>query len=58
MWVFCPGHADVYGNEQVDKLAGLAPVGGQLLYDRNEVIKTLWYKVWHEELGVRSCYLK
>jgi hypothetical protein len=47
-WIFCAGHAGVCGNEEADKLAVLAPIGGQLLHDRKDVIKGLSDKAWKE----------
>ena len=45
-WIFCPGHAGVLCNEQADKMTGLALVKGKLQYDKRDVIKALWDKVW------------
>ena len=39
--IYCPGHAGVRGNEEADRLAVSAPVGGQLLHDRVDVIRAL-----------------
>jgi len=47
----------VRGNEQVDKLAHLVPVGGQLLYDRNCVIRALWDKVCSEFDETENAYV-
>jgi len=40
MWIFCPGHTVVCGNERTDKLAG--SVQEKLLYDKDDVIRALW----------------
>jgi len=45
----------VRGNEQADKLAGLAPVGGQLYYDRNDVVRALWDKGCIESDETEKC---
>jgi len=44
--IFCPGHTGVRGNEWADKLAGLAHVEGKLCYDKNDIIRALWDKMW------------
>jgi ribonuclease HI len=44
-WINYPGNAGVHGNEEADRLAVSAPVGGQLLHDRKDVIKALGDKV-------------
>jgi hypothetical protein len=44
--LYCPGQAGVGGNEEADRLAVSAPVGGQPLYDRKYVFKALWDKAW------------
>jgi hypothetical protein len=43
-WIYCPGHAGVRRNEETDRLAVSAPVGGQLLHDKRDVIGALWDK--------------
>ena len=45
MWIFCPGHAGVAGNERADKLAGEAVLGEAVPLDAATVIATLteWY---------------
>jgi hypothetical protein len=53
-----PGHAGVRGNEEADRLAVLAPVGGQLLDDRKDVIKALWDKAWRESEGTENVYVE
>ena len=42
VWIFSPGHAGVLGNEQADRLAGSAQLGGVLIYDGADVVKALW----------------
>ena len=41
LWIFSPGHAGVVGNEQADRLAGSAPLGGELMHDKTDVVKAL-----------------
>ena len=45
VWIFCPGHAGVAGNERADKLAGEAVLGEAVPLDAATVIATLteWY---------------
>ena len=42
VWIFSPGHAGVLGNEQADRLAGSAQLGGLLMHDKADVVKALW----------------
>ena len=41
LWVYCPGHAGVKGNERADKLAGRAKVTGSMKLGRSEVLRGL-----------------
>ena len=41
MWVYCPGHAGVTGNDRADRLAGKATLTSGLLLGRSEVLKSL-----------------
>ena len=38
LWIFCPGHAGVHGNERADKLAGMADIAGELTLDPPTVL--------------------
>jgi hypothetical protein len=38
-WIFCLGCADVEGNEEADKLAGQASIGGVLRLGRGDILK-------------------
>ena len=38
IWIFCPGHSGVKGNERADKLAGEAVVGGSFTLDAPTVL--------------------
>jgi len=52
--VYYPGYAGVHGNEQADEIAGMVPVGKQLLYDRNDA---LWDKVCSESDETENAYV-
>ena len=41
LWVYCPGHAVVKGNNRTDRLAGKAVLTSGLLLGRSEVLKCL-----------------
>ena len=41
LWVHCPGHAGVKGNDRADRLAGKATLTSGLLLGRYEVLKSL-----------------
>ena len=41
LWVYCPGHAGVNGNERADRLAGKATVVSGLHIGRPEVLRSL-----------------
>ena len=41
VWIFCPGHADVAGNERADMLAGETVLGQAVPLDLVTVIATL-----------------
>ena len=45
VWIFCPGHAGVDGNERADELAGVAVVGETVTLDPPTVLATLteWF---------------
>ena len=38
LWIFCPGHAGVHGNERADTLAGMADIAGELTLDPPTVL--------------------
>ena len=74
LWVYCPGHAGVKGNDREDRLAGKASLTSGLVLGRSEVLRSLrHYRRTHsqghhiinrlEERGVdrgsaRRCSLK
>ena len=41
LWVYCPGHAGVKGNDQADRLAGKPTLTSSLLLERAEVLRSL-----------------
>ena len=41
LWVYCPGHAGVKGNDQTDRLADKATLTSGLLLGRSEVLRSL-----------------
>ena len=41
LWVYCPGHAGVKGNDRADRLAGKAALKSGLLLGRSEVLRSL-----------------
>jgi hypothetical protein len=38
----------LYQYDEADRLAVSAPVGGQLLHDKRDVVRALWDKAWRE----------
>ena len=50
-WIFCPGHADVIGNERADTLAGQAPISGELTLDPPTILANVKeFLLYHEPL--------
>ena len=41
LWVYCPGHARVKGNDRADRLAGKTTITSGLLLGRPEVLRSL-----------------
>ena len=41
LWVYCPGHAGMTGNDQADRLAGKATLTSGLLLKISEVLRSL-----------------
>ena len=41
LWVYCPGHAGVKGNDRAEGLAGEATLASGLLLERSEVLRSL-----------------
>ena len=58
VWIFCPGHAGVRGNEQADRLAGRAPLDGSLPMDKGEVVARLWDQVEKVEEQIENPHVE
>src|SRR5579871_6638699 len=41
LWIYCPGHAGVRGNERADSLASRAPIMGDITMDKSNVLRSL-----------------
>ena len=41
LWVYCPGHAGVKGNDRADRLAGKTTLTSGLLLGRSEMLRSL-----------------
>ena len=41
LWLYCPGHAGVKGNDRADRLAGKAALTSGLLLGRSEMLRSL-----------------
>ena len=41
LWVYCPGHAGVKGNDRADRLVGKATLTSGLLHQRSKVLRSL-----------------
>ena len=41
LWVYCPGHAGVKGNDRADRLAGKATLTSGLLLGKSEMLRSL-----------------
>ena len=51
LWVYCPGHAGVKGNDWADRLAGKATLTSGLLLRRSEVLRSLRHYLWTQNQG-------
>ena len=51
LWVYCPGHAGVKGNDRADSLAGKAALASSLLLGRSEVLRSLRHCMWAQSQG-------
>ena len=41
LWMYCPGHAGVKGNDRADRLAGKRTITSGLCFGRTEVLRSL-----------------
>ena len=51
LWVYCPGHAGVKGNDRADRLAVKATLTSGLLLGRFEVLRSLRHYLRAQNLG-------
>ena len=56
LWIYCPGHAGVKGNDRADRLAGKATLGSGLLFGRSKALRSLRHYLqaqsqWHHTIG-------
>ena len=54
LWVYCPGHAGVKGNDRADRLAGKATLTSGLLLGRSEVLTSLRHYLWTQIQGYNT----
>ena len=54
LWVYCPGHAGVKGNDRADRLAGKATLTSGLLLGRSEVLTSLRHYLWTQSQGYNT----
>ena len=51
LWVYCPGHARVKGNDRADRLAGKATLTNGLLLGRSKVVRSLRHYLGAQSQG-------
>ena len=51
LWVYCPGHAGVKGNNRADRLAGKATLTSGLILGRSEVLRSLRHYLQAQSQG-------
>ena len=51
LWVYCPGHAGVKGNDRGDRLVDKATLTSGLLLGRSEVLRSLRHYLWAQSQG-------
>ena len=51
LWVYCPGHAGVKGNDRADRLVGKATLTSGLLLGRSEVLRSLRHDLLAQSQG-------
>ena len=54
LWVYCPKHTGVKGNDQADTLAGIATLTDGLRLGRSEVLRSLRYYLRAQSQGHRT----
>ena len=54
LWIYCPGHAGVSGNEQADRLASMAEIESGLQLGRAEVLRVLTHMELSEHGQARA----
>ena len=54
LWVYCPGHAGVKGNDREDRLAGKATLTSVLLLGRSLVLRNLRYYLRAQSQGYHT----
>ena len=54
LWLYCPGHAGVKGNDRADRLAGNATLTSGLLLERSDVMRSLKHYLWAQSQGHHS----
>ena len=51
LWMYCPGHAGVKGNNRADRLAGKTTTTVGLRLGRSEVLRSLRHYLWAQSQG-------
>ena len=54
LWVYCPGHASVKGNDRADRLAGKATITKGMRLGRSEVPRRLRHNLRTQSQGHRT----
>src|SRR5579871_6184329 len=52
VWIYCPGHAGVQGNERADRLAARGPVIGHLTMDKGDILHSIYTRHLDEDTKV------
>jgi len=52
LWLYCPGHAGVKGNDRADRLADKAAVTSGLFFGRSEVLRSLRHYLRTQSQGL------
>ena len=51
LWVYCPGHAGLKGNDQADRQAGKTTLTNGLLLGRSKMLRSLIHYLWVQSQG-------